>query len=30
MGSAATDGASDRHAELLAEHLIRDKDGQSS
>jgi len=27
MGSAATDGASDRHAELLAEHLIRDTDG---
>jgi len=27
---AATDGASGRHAELLAEHLIRDKDGQSS
>merc|ERR1711953_1280056 len=24
MGSAATDGASDRHADLLAEHLIRD------
>merc|ERR1711910_194836 len=24
MGSAATDGASDRHADLLAEHLIKD------